>query len=275
MLTPLLSVIEIGLDPTIELGPVTVAWHGLTIAIGIVVGALAAAWHGREERGIATDPLYEICGIVAVAGLVGGKLFYLLEQGTLLDPGEWVDGRGFTFNGGLVLAAVAIAAYLRIQRLPITYLDVVAVGFPLGVAIGRVGDVINGEHYGDPSTWLLAVRNTHPDADVPSATMAYHSGGLYEVLLGLAIFAVSSGLRNRIRQPLMMVWLVVGLFATGRFVEFFFRSDSDVVALGLSSAQWTSLVTLAFAVAGAGVTWRILGRQGGFRRGPHGGQAAP
>jgi len=266
-MSPSFSVIEIGIDPTIEIGPITLAWHGLTIAIGIVIGALAAARHGRKERGMDTDPMYEICGIVALAGLVGGKIFYLAEHGTLLDPGTWLNGRGFTFNGGLVLAALAIAAYLRIKRLDITYLDVVAVGFPLGVAIGRIGDVINGEHHGGPSTWLLAVRNTHPDADVPSAVTAYHSGGLYEVLLGLAIFAVSWGLRNRIRRPLLMVWLVIGLFAAGRFVEFFFRSDSDVVALGLSSAQWTSLVTLAFAVAGAAVT-RRLGRSQGRPAGP-------
>ena len=247
-----LSVITIGIDPTIEIGPVTVAWHGLTIAIGIVVGALVAGRLARR-RGLASEPIFDICAIVAVAGLVGGKIFYLFEQGTILQPGEWIDGRGFTFNGGLILAAVAIAAYLRIKRLPLVYLHLVAVGFPLGVAVGRIGDVINGEHYGAESDWLLAVRNTHPDADVPSAAVAYHSGGLYEVLLGLAIFAVTWSLRNRVRQPLAMPLLVIALFAVGRFFEFFLREDSDVVALGLSSAQWTSVVTFALALAGGAV----------------------
>lgn len=244
------SVITIGIDPEIHLGPITLAWHGLTIAIGILVGSLVAARHG-VRRGLLSDPFYEISSIVAVAGLVGGKLFYIIEKGQLFQPGEWIDGRGFTFNGGLILAAVAIAVYLRRRRLPIAYLDAVAVGFPLGVAIGRIGDLINGEHYGDPSNWLLAVRNTHPDADVPSAMIAYHSGGLYEVLLGAAIFAVTWTLRNRLRRPLMMVWLVIGLFAAGRFAEFFFRSDSDTVTLGLNSAQLTSLAMLIGAGLGA------------------------
>jgi hypothetical protein len=33
-----LSVITVGLDPTIELGPLTLAWHGITIALGILIG---------------------------------------------------------------------------------------------------------------------------------------------------------------------------------------------------------------------------------------------
>jgi len=47
------AVITIGIDPTIEIGPVTVAWHGLMIAVGIVVGGLAAASDTRR-RGL--DP---------------------------------------------------------------------------------------------------------------------------------------------------------------------------------------------------------------------------
>ena len=45
------------------------------------------------------------------------------------------------------------------------------------VAVGRLGDVINGEHYGPETTFLLGVRNSHPEADVPSHAVAYHSGG--------------------------------------------------------------------------------------------------
>lgn len=77
------------------------------------------------------------------------------------------------------------------------------------MAVGRIGDVINGEHYGPASTWLLAVRNTHPDADVPSPDVAYHSGGLYEVLIALAIFAIVWPLRHRFTRPLTAVWTVI------------------------------------------------------------------
>jgi phosphatidylglycerol:prolipoprotein diacylglycerol transferase len=99
-----------------------------------------------------------------------------------MHPSAWLGTRGFTFNGGLIAAAAATAIYVWRRRLAPTYLDALAVGLPLGVLIGRIGDVINGEHYGPPTDSVLGVRNTHPDASVSSPELAYHSGGLYEVL---------------------------------------------------------------------------------------------
>jgi prolipoprotein diacylglyceryltransferase len=73
------AVITIGVDPTIEIGPVTIAWHGLTIAVGILIGALAAAYDARR-RGLDPQRLYAIAMIVVIGALVGGRVFYLLEQ---------------------------------------------------------------------------------------------------------------------------------------------------------------------------------------------------
>ena len=255
-----LATITIGIDPTIELGPLTLAWHGLTIAIGILVGAAFAARVARSW-GMPSDPMFTIAGLAAGAGLVGGRVLYVVEHGRLDEPGEWLATQGFSFNGGFVLAALVVGIYVRRARLPLRYLDVVALGLPLGVAIGRIGDVINGEHFGPPTAFVLGVRNTHPEASVPSPDVAYHSGGLYEVILGLVVLAVVWPLRHRLRTPTMLMWLVVGLFGAGRFVEFFWRSDSDTVALGLTSAQWTSLGILAAAVAGA-ATARALAARG-------------
>ena len=75
------SVITINIDPTIEIGPITVAWHGLTIAIGIVVGGLAAAYDARR-RGFDPERVYAIGMILVIGALVGGRAFYLLESST-------------------------------------------------------------------------------------------------------------------------------------------------------------------------------------------------
>jgi hypothetical protein len=55
-------------------------------------------------------------------------------------------------------------------------------------------------------------------------------------------------------RPTAAVWTVIGLLAAGRFVEFFVRSDSDTLALGLETAQWTSLLLLVLAGLGAWLT---------------------
>jgi phosphatidylglycerol:prolipoprotein diacylglycerol transferase len=244
------AVITIGIDPEIHLGPLTIAWHGLTIAMGILIGGLAARRYLRELD-LDPDPLYAIGGLVALGGIVGGRVFYVLEHG-----GPLLGTRGFTFDGGFILAAALVVGYVWRQRLAARYLDAAAVGLALGVAVGRIGDVINGEHYGPQSDFFLAVRNSHPDALTPNSDLAYHNGGLYEVLLAAVIFAIVWPLRHRLR-PGALTWLVVALFSLGRFFEFFARSDSPELALGLNNAQWTSLGLLLVALVG---WWLTIGR---------------
>ena len=249
------SVITVGIDPNIHLGPLTLAWHGLTIALGIGVGAFVASrWATR--RGIPSQPLQTFAAIAAGGGLIGGRLFYVAEHG-----GPLLDTRGFTFDGGFILAGLAMAAYVRRTRMDTRLLDAAAFGLPLGVAIGRVGDIINGEHYGTQSTFLLAVRNSHPDALTPNPALAYHNGGLYEFLLGIALFAVVWPLRHRLSRPGDLAWLVLGLLAVGRFLEFFLRSDSPQLALGLNNAQWTSVALLVIVLAGRTLTTGAIRRR--------------
>ena len=239
----------------IHLGPLTIAWHGLTIAIGILIGAMLAG-HLARSWGLSSDPLYTISALIVVGALVGGRVFYLLERnpGGLVEGSKLFSGYGYTFDGGVILASVLIVGYVRRAGLTTRYLDVVALGLPLGVAIGRIGDVINGEHYGARSDFFLAVRNANPEAKTPDPHLAYQNGGLYEVLLATIIFAVVWPLRNRLRRPTDATWLVLGFFALGRFLEFFLRSDSPQLALGLSNAQWTSVALLAFVLLGWAVT---------------------
>lgn len=261
------AVITIGIPPTFHLGPLTLAWHGITIAVGIFAGGvLAARW--AKQRGMAVDPLYSIGIILAAGGLIGGRIFYLAEHGELGDPGRWFGTTGFTFDGGFIAAAVGIGLYLWRTRLSAAYLDVVAAALPLGVAIGRIGDIINGEHYGAATRFFLGVRNSNPEALTPRHDVAYHNGGIYEVLLAGAIFAIVWPLRHRLSsRPTATVWLVMALFSIGRFFEFFARRDSETIALGLSSAQWTSIVLLAVSGIGAAVSLRLR-RPRAERHGP-------
>lgn len=243
-----LGAITIGIDPELELGPLTIAWHGIGIAAGIATGGWLA---GRfaAERGLSRDRLMNLVILIAFAGIVGSRLFYLAEQepASLVNPADWLGSRGFSFYGAMLLGTIAVAVYLWRQRLDRVYLDALAAGFPLGLAVGRIGDVINGEHHGGPSDQPWAIRYTHPDADVPSDDVAYHSGGLDEVVLGLVMFAIVWPLRHRFKTPTLLLWLVVGIYAAGRFVLFFFRDDSDELALGLSNGQWTSLALILIA----------------------------
>ena len=251
------AVITINLDPMIHIGPLTVAWHGLTTALGLVAGGWLAMRFGRE-RGLAQSRIVDLLVLIAISGIVGARVLYLVENdpGGLLAPDDWLGSRGYSFYGGIVFGVPAVAFYLRRHDLGISYLDALAAGFPLGMAIGRIGDVINGEHYGPVSDLPWAVRNANPAADTPDPTLAYHSGGLYEVVLALVMFAVIWPLRHRFQRPGTMLWTVIGVYAAGRFLMFFARDDSTGLWLGLNYSQWVSLALMVGAAVGLAVARR-------------------
>jgi phosphatidylglycerol:prolipoprotein diacylglycerol transferase len=248
------AAITVGVDPEFELGPVSLSWHGVAIAVGIAAGAVVASRYGRRYR-LDPEQLATVLFLMVVAGIVGARLFFLLvnDPGDILRPGDWLGSRGFAFYGGLIFGVLAAAVYIWRRELSVRYLDALAAGFPLGMAIGRVGDVVNGEHYGPPTDAPWAFRYTHPDAEVPALGVAYHSGGFYEIVLALAILAIVWLLRARLRSPGALLSTTVLLYGAGRFLMFFYRDDSDVQAFGLNDGQWTSL-----AVVGAGLCGLLL-----------------
>lgn len=259
-----LAVIRIGLDPEIDLGPVQLSWHGLMIALGVLAGGWLATVYARE-RGLDRERVFDLIVIVAIAGMLGSRIFYLAEHGELLRPGEWFGTFGFSIYGAVIFGPLAGAAYMRWRGLGMDYLDAAAAGLPLGLLVGRTGDLINGEHYGPPSGLPWAVQNSDPNALTPDPGVAYHSGGLYEMALGALMLAILWPLRHRFHRPGMFFWTVIALYGAGRFVMFFYRSDSDDVALGLSSAQWTSLALLAAAALALWYTARRTAPEAGRR----------
>ncbi len=257
-----LSTLTVGIDPEITLGPLTLSWHGLMIAVGVLAAGWLATVYARE-RELEGERIVDLVVIVAVVGIVGSRVFYLAEHGELLRPSEWVGSSGFSIYGAVIGGPLAGAAYMRRHDLGGAYLDALAAGFPLGLLVGRIGDLINGEHYGPASELPWAVRNSHPDALTPNPELAYHSGGLYEMVLGLAMLALIWPLRHRFRRPWQLFWTVIALYAAGRFAMFFYRSDSDELALGLNGAQWTSLALLGAALL---AIWLLSSRGRPWRR---------
>lgn len=163
------SVITIDIAPTLDVGPLTLSWHGLTIALGLLLGGWLATRVARK-RGLDPDRVLDLVLVITLSGMLGARAVFLVENdpSALLDPGEWLRTNGFSFYGGIIFGVPVVGAYLYWRGLGLSYLDVLAAGFPFGMALGRVGDVINGEHYGPVSDLPWAVRNAHPDADVPS-----------------------------------------------------------------------------------------------------------
>lgn len=238
-----LAVITLRTGDRFDLGPLPIAWHGLFTALGILTASALALRYARE-RDLDEDRLAGLMIVIVLSGLVGARLFYLIEQdpAALLRPDEWLGTNGFSFYGAILASVPAGLLYLRGAAQPLRLLDAAAVGFGLGMAVGRVGDILIGEHLGDPSTLPWALQYSNPEALAPSMDLAYQPGPLYESLLGLIIFAVVWPRRDRFHPPGMLLASVLGLYAGGRFLLFFLRNDSDQLVLGMSNGQVVSLL---------------------------------
>jgi phosphatidylglycerol:prolipoprotein diacylglycerol transferase len=255
-----IAVITINVDPTVQIGPLSLAWHGIMIAVGLAIGTVAAARYGRR-RGLDRERVTNAAFLMAVSGIVGARFLYLVlnRPGALPRPDQWVGTNGYAIYGGVIVGTLAAAVYLRRGRLSLRYLDALAFGFPFGLAVGRIGDVINGEHYGPASTLPWAFRHPNPESTVPSHVLAYHDGGFYEMVLGLILIGVVMALRDRLRRPGALLWLVLGLYGVGRFLMFFYRSDSTSIGLGLNEAQLVSAGLVVAAGIGAWLSGRSAG----------------
>src|SRR4051812_16134423 len=259
-------------------GPLAIRWYGLTYLIGFgllwLVGryAIKTRPHAQLDARHFDDLLfYGILGVI-LGGRLGYVLFY--KPGDYLaEPWKifYVWEGGMSFHGGMLGVIFAMWLFARMRKqdwLSIT--DFIAPLVPLGLAAGRLGNFINAELWGRPTTgpWGMVFPNVD---DVPR-----HPSQLYEFSLeGIALFLILwfYSAKPRPRGAVSGLFLICyGLF---RFiVEFTRQPDSylGLLALGFSMGQWLSIPMILVGVAVFVWAHRRERRGGGARaarpRGP-------
>src|SRR5258708_32101327 len=162
---------------------------------------------------------------MVVFGLIGGRLLYVWESFKLFAGGSLLrifalrEG-GISQWGGLFGAMVG--AYIWARRARLSYwkiIDASGAAAMIGVAVGRIGDVINGEHHGTPTTlpWGGEYANA---AKLGEPRRVVHPGVAYEMVTCLALLGVLLPFHQRLKGRLpdgALGFIYGGLYATGRF----------------------------------------------------------
>ena len=265
------AVIKIGIDPVLlRLGPFAIHWYGLMYVVGITAG-LQIAIPYASRFGISREVAYELFWPVLIACLVGGRLYYVVQSnlGSYLRHPQNIlatwEG-GMAFYGAVILGTPAL--YVMCVRKGVSFgraMDAAALFIPLAQGFGRIGNIINGDILGYPSSLPWATQYTNPhNTFVPSHAVAYQPAAAYELLFTAGLFALIWALRNRFRVPgtVFLVWLVV--YSIGQFVLFFGRANV-VVLVGLKQAQMTAIIITLLAL-GWWFLWRKkdVAREGGI-----------
>jgi phosphatidylglycerol:prolipoprotein diacylglycerol transferase len=193
-----LLVIEIPWDPNIaEIGGLLISWHGLFTALGILAGVQIALRMARVVR-YDEDDAYTLALVGVPSGIIGARLLFVAERWDFYgqNPGDIIAlTEGGISIWGAVLGGVAGALAFALWR---GYqigrgLDIAAFGLILGMAIGRLGDLVNGEHIARATELPWGVIYTDPDSPAFAHSLsvgAHHPATTYELLGDLVILGL-------------------------------------------------------------------------------------
>jgi phosphatidylglycerol:prolipoprotein diacylglycerol transferase len=246
-------------DPiALTIGPLAIGWYGLGYALGLAAAYLLLTWLARRAG---EDP--DLVGngiiIVAVAALIGGRLYHVIDQWALYadDPISIIlpPYSGLGAYGGLATGILAVVIFTRWKRVSFwRWADIIAPSVFVMQAIARWGNYFNQELYGPPTTlpWGIPIDCIHrvaayPCETFPFETTRFHPLFLYESISGAIGAAVliwlGFRLRNRLRPgDLFMVFII--WYAGVRFLLETLRSGNWTF-FDIPVAQ---LVSLAFIV---------------------------
>ena len=247
-MTSILLEIKIGLDPTIvSIAGLDITWHGLFTALGVIVGVAISSFLARRMN-YPEDMIYNVALALVIGGIVGARGLYVIEHWHLFkdDLGEIfaINTGGISIYGALIGATIAGWGYAMITRVPNIPrgADIAAIGGIMGMAIGRIGDIINGEHFAKASDLPWAVVYT--DTNSPAYGFgAQHPAVAYELIGDMFIFAILFYVYYKIPRAGVTFCVWVLLYGIMRFFVSFLRLDTEVL-LGLRMAQVIAVVTI-------------------------------
>lgn len=257
----------------LTLGPLTLHLYGLILGISVLAALHVVSQIAKQEQVLSEKRLHLLVWIAIGGGVVGARAYHVIDewhyyaQNLALIPQVWRGGLGI-YGGmmGGVLALMLSAILVRTKTHPknpyrsmrpaastlAVWFDVAALGLPLGQAIGRLGNWVNQELYGLPTTlpWGIVIK---PEYRLPGfeGFSHFHPLFAYEAAWMLATFVFLYGFAYRQKK----IGLGTGVYALGYLLSYaVIRFGLDFLRLdpwrlgALTTSQWISLVLVAISL---------------------------
>src|SRR5881394_1880493 len=252
--------------PFLHLGPVTIPTFGLMVATALLVSAYVLQAEFNRRRGqLENIPGYQsqkdegflIIGIAGLAGLVGARLYHVLEtpRELVADPSMLISRFGFAWFGGFLGGFVALLFLARRFGIPVLeFMDLCSSAAAVGYAIGRIGCLLSGDgDYGVPTTlpWGMSFPN-----GVAPTTERVHPTPIYELFIWMLIAVILWRIGKRAlggEAPGNVFCAYLILTGVARFLIEFIRINPRSF-FGMSNAQTASLVSVLLGIA---LLWRV------------------
>ena len=241
--------ITISIDPVLTLGPISVRWYGIMVALAVLTVLLWVLWQVRRGANIPYDTVINMALVGIPSGIIFAKLLHVIDLWEYYsqNPAQIISGAGLTAYGAVLGATLGIWIYSRFGKFQFGYLaDVTAPGIILAQAVGRVGCTINGCCYGIATSLPWGITYTHPDSICPLGVVV-HPTQPYEIIVNLLIFGLLLKMRGRLKPDGSLFLVYLSLYSLWRLGSDFLREGTPFL-FGLHQAQVIAVIVLAIAI---------------------------
>jgi phosphatidylglycerol:prolipoprotein diacylglycerol transferase len=219
----------IEMDPgrSFSLGPLTVHYYGLVIAIGLML-AVYYCCKRSKEFGVKEDDILDGVLWVTPFAICCARAYYVIFSWEAYAHNPisalYIWEGGLAIYGGVIGAVVGIIVLCKIKKLPVsTLLDMVLLGFLIGQSIGRWGNFFNREAFGAATDAFsrMGLFNTKT-----GLWEYYHPTFLYESLWNAAGFLLLHFLSKHRRYDGQIALCYAAWYGLGRCIIEGLRVDS-------------------------------------------------
>jgi len=226
----------------LSIGPLTVRWYGLLIAIALLVCVLIAV-RLAKTRGIEEGKMYDLALWSAIGGIIGARLYDVLfiawdyYHNHLLDIFKIWQG-GLAIHGAVIGGLIALLIAVRVKKISFWPLLDLFVVLPLGQAIGRWGNYFNQELFGGPTSLPWGIPIDPANRPLQYLDRQYfHPTFLYESLLNLILFGVLLfAFKKKAKTGVIFCLYLIGYGFIRIFTEFI-RIDETTLLFGIRLPQ--------------------------------------
>ncbi|MFE8810311.1 prolipoprotein diacylglyceryl transferase [Staphylococcus aureus] len=244
------------IDPVaFNLGPLSVRWYGIIIAVGILLGYFVAQ-RALVKAGLHKDTLVDIIFYSALFGFIAARIYFVIFQWPYYaeNPGEIIKiwHGGIAIHGGLIGGFIAGVIVCKVKNLnPFQIGDIVAPSIILAQGIGRWGNFMNHEAHGGPVSRAFLEQLHLPNFIIENMYINgqyYHPTFLYESIWDVAGFIILVNIRKHLKLGetffLYLTWYSIGRF----FIEGL-RTDRLMLTSNIRVAQLVSILLILISIS--------------------------
>ncbi|MBR2937915.1 MAG: prolipoprotein diacylglyceryl transferase [Oscillospiraceae bacterium] len=210
-----------------DIGPLSVRYYGMILAFGILLACIYGLRRGKEF-GLTQDDILDGALMIIPFAIICARAYYCIFawHEFKANPIEvlYIWKGGIAIYGGVIGAAIGITVYCLCKKIPIaTALDITAVSFLIGQAIGRWGNFFNREAFGAQTESFLRMGLQHATT---GAVTYHHPTFLYESVWNAIGFVILHFASKRRKYDGQVALGYVAWYGLGRcFIEGL-RTDS-------------------------------------------------